>query len=176
VTALHVHRDDGPVARGIRPSLLPVPEVVLVAAAVALAAVGAAAGVAGWACTLVGVVVALAGRLGRPSERLDWALPALLRGLEYGAIVLLVGGSPWAYVLAATVAFRHYDIVYRERIRGDHPPRWLATVAGGWEVRTGVLAVAAASGREELVAAVLAVVLAPLIVIEASASWAGRTD
>lgn len=174
MTALRSHRDDGLLAGSLRASILPIPEVAVVATALVVAGVAMAAGTDRWFAVLVGIALALAGRLGRASDRLDWALPALLRALEYGAIVVLVGDSPWAYALAATLAFRHYDLVYRERIRGDNPPRWLAVVAGGWEVRTVVLAIAAASGHQTRVAAVLALVLAPVIVVEAGASWANR--
>jgi hypothetical protein len=170
-------RADGPIARALPRGRVPVPEVVLVALAVMFALVAAAS--AGWELPLgppwawlaAAVVTAALGRLGTEHPRLSWPVPALLRLLEYGAILLLVGSSPWAYALAATVAFHHYDIVYRGRTRGVLPPRWLMAVTGGWELRTVLLVAAAALGEPVTIAATLTTILAPIFLVEAVAGW-----
>jgi hypothetical protein len=170
-------RGDGPLAGALPRGLLRLPEVALVALAT-VAGVVAAAIVAWelplgqpWAWLGGAVVLALLGRLGTRHRRLSWPVPSLLRLLEYGAILLLVGSSPWAYALAATVAFHHYDIVYRGRTRGALPPRWLMAVTGGWELRTALLVAAAALGDPVTIAATLTTILAPILLVEAVAGW-----
>jgi hypothetical protein len=170
-------RGDGPLARALPYGRLPLPEVVLVALAVGAGMVAAA--VVAWELPLgqpwawlgSAVLLALLGRLGTRHPRLSWPIPSLLRLLEYGAILLLVGGSAWAYALAATVAFHHYDIVYRGRTRGVLPPRWLMAVTGGWELRTALLVAAAALGEPVTIAAILTTILAPVLIVEAVAGW-----
>jgi hypothetical protein len=170
-------RGDGPMARAIPRGRIPVPEVALVALAIGFGLVAAAT--AGgqlplgpsWAWLGAAVVTAVLGRSGTDHPHLSWPVPALLRLLEYGAVLLLVGSSPWAYALAATVAFHHYDIVYRGRTRGVLPPRWLVVVTGGWELRTALLVVAAALGSPVTIAAILTSILAPILLVEAVAGW-----
>ena len=115
--------------------------------------------------------LALLASAARPLPRLDWPIPALLRAVEYGTILLLAGASPWAYALLATLAARHYDIVYRVRTFGTDPSPWLALVAGGWPARCAVLVVAALVGPVEGAVILLTTVLAPLIMIDAAVSW-----
>jgi hypothetical protein len=115
------------------------------------------------------------GRLARPFARLDWPVPALLRALEYGAVVLLVGASAATYGLLAVLAYRHYDIVYRERTRGDAPGAWLVRATGGWESRTVLLALASALGQARPVALALTVWLATVLIIEGVGSWRRAT-
>ena len=175
-------RGDGPLARSLPRGRFRVAEVWIVALAAVhvLVATAAAAEVLtlgpAWWWLAGAVVVALVGRCGVEHPRLSWPVPALLRVLEYGAILLLVGSSSWAYALAATVAFHHYDIVYRGRTRGDLPPRWLAVVTGGWELRTALLVTGAALGSPVTAAVILTSVLAPILLVEAVAGWIAPTS
>jgi hypothetical protein len=175
-------RGDGPLARSLPRGRLRVAEVwiVTVAAVLVLVAAVTATGVLPfgppWGWLGGALLVALGGRLGVDHPRLSWPVPALLRVLEYVSVLLLVGSTPWAYALAATLAFHHYDIVYRGRTRGDLPPRWLAAVTGGWELRTALLVTGAALGAPVTVAVILTSVLAPILVVEAVAGWIAPTS
>jgi hypothetical protein len=78
---------------------------------------------------------------GRPhTDRLRWAVPPLLRLVEY-AVILWLGalaggtGPAAAFALLAAVAYHHYDLFYRLRFLGVPPPQWVGDVAGGWEGR-----------------------------------------
>ncbi len=180
------HRDDGWLTLLVRPGRVAVPEVGLLVVAVAL--VGLAAGIAvssgdtpgphGAAVgSLVGAwVIAVAGRAGRGLPRLDWPIPALLRALEYGTVLVLTGGGAWTYGLLATLAFRHYDIVYRVRLSGSPPPRWLAVASGGWPLRLALLVLAMLGGVLDAAVIALTVVLAPLFVVEAARHWTRTTS
>ena len=76
---------------------------------------------------------------GRPlRDRLRWAVPPALRAAEYGALLWIgavAGAVPAAFALLCAITFRHYDIVYRLRQRGELPPHWLNRAAGGWDGR-----------------------------------------
>ena len=185
------HRDLGPLEGLLaRPGRLPVPQVLGAGLAMLLLAVpaltqllaggGHELGVAGagatplgpnWAWAAVAVVLATLAMVGRSLPRLGWPLPALLRGVEYGTVLLLVGASPWAYLLLAVLAAHHYGIVYRVRLSDAGSRRWSSLLNGGWPVRCAVLVVAAATDTVEVVVAVMALVLAPLIISDAVASW-----
>jgi len=87
--------------------------------------------------------------LGWPAEgRVGWLWPALLRVVEIALIVavcLLVDGAALlavAYTLSAVVAFRGYDIVYRQRL-GEALSTEDRLRGVGWPIR--VFAVAAAA-------------------------------
>lgn len=175
------HRDDGPLPLLEPSAVLAIPAVLLLAAALVLVALAAttttdtlALGPA-WAWTAGALLLAIVAAWGRSLPRLDWPIPALLRALEYGTILVLVGVSGWSYALLATLAIRHYDIVYRVRLLGTAPPRWLAVVTGGWPVRSGLLVLAAGFGLAEPVAATLSILLAPVIVTEIVIHWVVRT-
>ena len=199
VDPLAPHRDDGPLGLLARPragrSVL-VPEVVVLVLAVLLAlgpplvgalrggwsaavtgptgedpAAAVVLGLPGWAWVTVAVVVAALARFGRRLARLDWPIPALLRALEYGGVLVLTGGGPASYLLLAVLAFRHYDIVYRLRTLGVAPPRWLAVATGGWPVRLLVLAAAGGLGVLGPTVVVLTVVLAGVVVPESLTCW-----
>ncbi|MEX2487330.1 MAG: DUF5941 domain-containing protein [Nitriliruptoraceae bacterium] len=100
----------------------------------------------------------------RSHDRLGWTLPALARVVEYGVVLAVVGASPWTFALLATIAYHHYDAVYRPRTRGSNPPRWLGF--GGWPVRAGLLAIAGFVGLAIPVAVVMTCVLATVYVTE----------
>ncbi len=97
-------------------------------------------------------------------HRLGWTLPALARIVEYGAVLVLVGASPWTFALLATIAYHHYDVVYRPRTRGHAPPRWLNL--GGWPVRVAAIVADALAVVVVFAAAVMTVTLAAVYVIE----------
>jgi hypothetical protein len=175
VTALAHHRDDGPLLRRTARPTLPVAEPLLLAAALGLVAAAALTPGPAWTWLAAAWVLALGARAGRTPPRLAWPVPALLRALEYGAVLVLVGDDGSGYALLATLAFHHYDIVYRLRLRGAAPPPWLATVTGGWSVRVAVLTVGAALGAAIPVAQALTAVLATVYVVEATVSWSRPT-
>ena len=167
------HRDDGVLAGRWPTGLVPGPESAWLTLAVFLALAAPSVGSFGpsWSWVAIGSAVAAVGSCGRGWPRLRWPVPALLRALEYGAVLLLAGGSAWTYALLSVLAFHHYDIVYRLRLRGEGPPRWLGIVTGGWLVRIGVIAAAAAAARVELATVVLSLLLAPAYLIESITSW-----
>ena len=145
---LDAYRDDGPLAQAIGRLLGPALRTLPPAALVALGAVPllAAAAVAGasapwglaayavaWAVLVAG---ASAGRTLR--DPLRWAVPPLLRLLEYAGVLWLAaiaGALPAGFALLCAVTFRHYDVVYRLRHRGAPPPAWLNRLALGWDGR-----------------------------------------
>jgi Family of unknown function (DUF5941) len=142
-------RDDGPIARACGAMLgravrLPaiallvigaVPLLVLLVVERGEASDGAVGATIGWL-----VVVGGASR-GRPQgDRLRWAVPPVLRLVEYAAILWLGAlagrtGPAAAFALLAAVAYHHYDLFYRLRFLGVAPPQWVGDVAGGWEGR-----------------------------------------
>ena len=177
-TTLDVHRDDGPLASVLHKVRLPFPEVIVLGSAALLSATGAVVVLVGTAPPVprwwlaAGVwALALTGVAGRALPRLDWPRPALLRGTEYAAVLMLVGDDPWTYALLATLAFHHYDIVYRVALRGAGPPVWLRRVSGGWSLRLPLLIVATAVGVEQHAAAALTLVLAPMLLAESVFCW-----
>jgi hypothetical protein len=182
-------RDDGPLAPWLAaPGRLPVPAVAMLAAGLALlagaaaglglgdvAALGTPAGAArAWPWAAAALLLAVLSTAGRARPRLDWPIPALLRGLEYGTVVLLAGADPWSYALLATLAAHHYDIVYRVRMSAPAPPRWLLMLTGGWAVRSAVVVVAAAAGEAAAAVTILTVLLAPAVVVASIATWSRR--
>ncbi len=168
-------RGDGPLATRRLGPWLPVPELSLLLPAAALVAAPALAVVltaalevdaavpapAVW--VLAGALLALLARTGRAVPRLDWLAPSLLRALEYAAAIALLPAGVWTYLWLATVAYHHYDLVYRVRTRGTPTPAWLVRSLGGWEGRTLLVAVLAVTGAAEPVLAGLVVVLAAVL-------------
>ncbi len=178
------HRDDGllelvPTERLAAPQVallgLAAGLVLLTAAGRILDATGAVRGLdvdlAAVVLLTLATLVAGIGHLGGRRARLDWPIPALLRLVEYGTVLVLTGGGGPAYALLATLAFHHYDIVYRVRLLGAPPPRWLRLVAGGWLLRGGLLLLAAAVGVLGPTVVGLTAVLAPVFVVEAVVRW-----
>jgi hypothetical protein len=168
-------RGDGLLARARLGPWLPLPEVLLLALGAAVAAVPALALVVsaalgsgrptlwspGW--VLAGTALALLARTARALPVLDWLSPSLLRALEYAAAISLLPSGPWTYLWLATVAYHHYDLVYRVRTRGTPTPTWLVRALGGWEGRTLVLVGIALTGAGDGVLVVLVVLLAAVL-------------
>jgi hypothetical protein len=185
MSPIQLYRDDGPVARGIGGALgsaVPLsPAVLLGAGAIPLFALIAiyggdapdlVAGAAiGWAVLMGGIAA------GRPhTDRLRWAVPPVLRAIEYGSVLwlgTLAGGAgpPAAFTFLAVVTFHQYDIVYRLRYQGVPPPRWVGDAAGGWEGRLIVAYVLFVAGALPAGLYALAVVLAALFAAESLRSW-----
>jgi Family of unknown function (DUF5941) len=143
-----VYRDDGPLARAIGRAArgVPVPAMALLLAGLAPLAIvaavegdgastGVAAAVLAWLIACHGVTSAR-----WPKKSFTWAVPPLIRLGEYAGIIWIAAlagedALPAAYALLATLAFRHYDLVYRRRHRAEVPPDWLDAIALGWEGR-----------------------------------------
>jgi hypothetical protein len=132
---------------------------------------------------LVGVVLAwaiLTGGIasGRPHvDRLRWAVPPLLRLIEYASalwLAALAGPSSYAaaFALLAAVAFRHYDLVYRLRYQGVTPPRWVNLLGGGWDGRLVLGYVLLVTGALPAGFFIVAAVLATAFVGDSVAGWA----
>jgi len=185
-TQLELYRDDGPAARllgataGRRIALTPLP-LALIGAAGLFAVVAVEGGGAsdGTVAAAVAWFVLWAGvSSGRPhSDRFAWALPALLRLGEYGSLIWIgatIGesASAGALALAAALAFRHYDLVYRSRFQGRPPAAWLDVAAGGWDGRLIVVTLLLVAGALPAGLFVLAGVLGVVFVSECVASWA----
>jgi hypothetical protein len=114
---------------------------------------------------------------GRPlADPLRWAVPAALRAAEYGALLwcaALAGRTSWpaGFALLCALAWRHYDLVYRLRYAREAPPRWIAAVAGGWEIRLiAAFALLAADALPEAFFAAAAVLIA-ILVTESVSYW-----
>ncbi|NLT54713.1 MAG: CDP-alcohol phosphatidyltransferase family protein [Actinomycetales bacterium] len=181
--ALDVYRDDGPLASVIAAgrSLAPGLAVALAVAGAVPVATLAASGHLGEDTLVTGVAVAwfvvttaAAGRGG--TGRLSWLVPPVVRATEYTVLLALAvaaGGRavPVAFALICALAFHHYETVYRLRLTGSAPPRWVGLLAGGWELRVlGAFALAVAGPLTPgyLAAAVL---LGALFVVESTMSW-----
>ena len=185
-SALEVYRDDGPLARALGAALgvsLPLPALALIAAGLVPLLLAIAVGgddvPRGVAAAVVGWIVLTAGASsGRPHrDRLRWLVPSALRLGEYAGLLWLGAldssvGVPSAFALIAVLAFRHYDLVYRLRQRGDTPPRWLNDASGGWDGRLLLAWVLLAAGALPAAFYVLAAMLGVLFVAESAASWA----
>jgi len=109
--------------------------------------------------------------------RAAWAVPAVLRFLELGAVAIVVLlWSPTAAVVGfwwmAVVAFHHYDTLYRAMQDSDSP-RWLTWLGLGWEGRTVVVIVLASVGATVLVTGLTwgAGLLAAVFVVISSVQW-----
>jgi Family of unknown function (DUF5941)/CDP-alcohol phosphatidyltransferase len=112
---------------------------VVLFAAIAVVGDGASDALAG---AVVAWVVLCAGAASgaRPATRLGWTQLPFLRLCEYGALLWLAAlagssGPPAAMALLVALAFRHYDVVYRVRLRGTTPGPRVSALAGGWDGR-----------------------------------------
>ncbi len=185
-TPLVRYRDDGPLARLlgstagklVRLPPLPLALVGVVGLLAAVAIEGDRAG-DGTVAAAVAWLVAWAGiSSGRPhTDRFAWALPGVVRIGEYGSLIWIgatVGesASAGAFALIATLALRHYDLVYRSRFQGRPPAAWLDVVAGGWEGRLVLVTALLAAGALPEALFVIAGVLGLVFVSECVVSWA----
>jgi Family of unknown function (DUF5941) len=189
--ALEVYRDDGPLARllGTIGRGFPLPPIYLIAAGAGpllalMIARGESATEAAVAIVVGWYVIAAALSRGRPhTDRLRWAVPGVLRLVEYATIVwigALAGASsrPAAFALLCVLAFRHYDLVYRLRHQGTTPLQWVGDVALGWDGRLVLAYLLWVAGALPEGYFVAACVLAVVFVAESVASWRrwGRTQ
>jgi hypothetical protein len=121
----------------------------------------------------------LAGGLasGRPlTDPLRWAVPPVLRTLEYGGVlwVASVAGAstlPAAFALLCAITYHHYDVVYGLRHRGVPLPRWVQAAGGGWDGRLLLAAVLLLAGGLPAGYSVMAVAVAVLFIGETIAEW-----
>lgn len=179
---LQAYRDDGPLARIVAARTIRVPSLLLTVLACAAAALGLLSddsGVVG-AASLAGVAAFVAlgmlGGAGREHPRVQWLVPPLLRGGEYGIVAVLTFRADdtvlWlAYALLAAVAFHQYDIVYRLRHQRKAPPAIISQLGGGWEIRTIIVTAAAVGGVLAPTLAFLAIWCGALFVSESMRSW-----
>lgn len=182
---LEHYRDDGPVARTLGRALarvVPVPPGLLVLAgmlpgAALIAArqddVSNAVGV-GAICWLVLLAGVASGR--SHGDRSAWISPGLLRLAEYGGLLWLGalasdGALPGAFAILLVLAFRHYDLVYRDRYQGMAPSRWVDVATGGWDGRLLLGCVLLVAGLLPGAFYVLAGFLGVVVVLETTASW-----
>ncbi|HEX2313294.1 MAG TPA: DUF5941 domain-containing protein [Thermomonospora sp.] len=179
---IQAYRDDGPICvalgRLALGRLTPLPGTIV--AAVTTAALLLVAGAEEQAIpVLYAPVVALL--LTGPSAahphrgRIDWLVPPIMRGIEYGYLAVLGFAqdvsAPLVYALLAVLAYHHYDTVYRTRQR-LWPREWVFWAGLGWEGRMLVAAFAGLFGQLSLVYAVLAVYLGVLFGVESVTTWA----
>jgi hypothetical protein len=181
---LVVYRDDGPIcgllgrfAQGNLPPLAPV----LIAGAITLVLLLAGVGGEGGLALFAPVVALL---LTGPASthphdgRLDWLVPPLIRGIEYGYLAVLGFAhgvsEPLIYALVAVLAYHHYDTVYRTRQK-LWPQEWVSRAGFGWEGRMLIVAAAGFVGALPFVYAALAAYLGVLFVVESVLTWT-RTD
>jgi hypothetical protein len=174
-------RDDGPLAVALSrllPIPLPAPLLVLLGASPLVVAVGVGGAFVGhWALLpgLFSLIVLGAASARRPDGRFDWAVPGMLRGLEYGLLlwmaVLAHGDAVKAcFALLAVLAFHHYDAVYRLRQHARPVPPWLR-IAGGWDGRVVLAYIALLAAASTVGMAVAAALFAILFVGESATAW-----
>lgn len=179
---LQVYRDDGPVCRALgelaRGQLWPLPGAIIALAATAVllaAGVGAETTPALFAPV---VALLLTGPASTHSHegRMDWLVPPIIRGIEYGYLTVLGFAqgvsAPLVHVLIAVLAFHHYDTVYRTR-QGLRPPEWIFRAGLGWEGRMLIVAFTGLSGLLPFAYAALAAYLGLLFASESVRTWAG---
>lgn len=148
-SVLELYRDDGPVAAAIGAAAagrlrVPAIALLLVAALPGLVAIviegdgashGLVAGAIVWAVLAGGLASS------RPLvDRLRWAVPSVLRVIEYAGLLWIatVAGDaslPAAFALLSAITYHHYDVVYGYRHRGVPLPRWAQAAGGGWDGR-----------------------------------------
>jgi hypothetical protein len=175
-------RDDGPVARAVGRALgrVPVPAMaplvlgpfgVLALALIAgeNASLGVTAAGVAWLVLTLGYTSA---RWPKPS--FHWAVPSLVRLGEYTTLAWLAATAdalPAAFALLAVLAFRHYDLAYRLRHRGETPPAWLNTLAAGWDGRVILAWALLAAGLLPAAMYVWAALLGAVSVTETVVAW-----
>jgi uncharacterized protein DUF5941 len=185
MTALQVYRDDGPLADllggRLGRRLRPAPVALTVLAALPLGALLAVddarpAAVPSLGAVALFVALAAAGAPRADAGRLAWAVPPLLRLVEYAVLIRLTvlaarGAMPLCFAVLAVLAFHHYDAVYRLRYQRSAPPAWVSAVGGGWDGRLLVAFVLAAVGALDAGLLVAAIALGVVFVAESAVSW-----
>lgn len=184
-SVLELYRDDGPVAAAIGAAVagrLRVPAIALLLAAalpglvaIVLAGDGASHGLVAGALVWAVLVGGLASS--RPLvDRLRWAVPSVLRLIEYAGllwIATVAGDSslPAAFALLAAITYHHYDVVYGYRHRGVPLPRWAQAAGGGWDGRLLLGLVLLAAGALPAGFYVMAVAVAALFIGVTIVQW-----
>jgi hypothetical protein len=182
---LLAYRDDGPVAGAIgavlgRAARIPPPALAVAGAlplfvAIVITGDGASdeliAGVLAWFIVVAG---ASAGRL--DTGRLRWISTPVLRATEYAALTwmgAIAGGSgvAAAFALMCVLAFRHYDLVYRQRHLGIDTPAWVGVLSGGWAGRLIAAWVLLVAGALPTGFFIAAAVFGVVFVAESAVSW-----
>ncbi|MEU8804502.1 DUF5941 domain-containing protein [Spirillospora sp. NPDC048819] len=179
-TTVRAYRDDGPACRALgrlaRGRLPPLPATAAAAAATALLLLPEGHGGPAPALFAPVIVLLLAGPASAHPHtgRLDWLVPPMSRGIEYGYLAVLgfaqAVPAPLVYVLIAVLALHHYDIVYRTR-HGSRPQEWVLRAGLGWEGRMLFAAVTGLFGLLPFAYAALAAYLGVLFGGECVATW-----
>ncbi|WP_131742974.1 DUF5941 domain-containing protein, partial [Actinomadura roseirufa] len=175
------HRGDGPLATALGRltggALPPLPGTFLAAAVtIALLAAGAGPDPVPALCAPL-LVLPLAGAVSAHPHRghMDWLVPPIIRGIEYGYLAVLGFAqgvsAPLVYVLTAVLAFHHYDTAYRTRL-GLRPQEWVLRAGLGWEGRMLLVAFAGLFGLLPFAYAALAAYLGVLTGGESVTTWA----
>ena len=185
MTALEVYRDDGPLAellgRRLGRALPAAPVALTIVGALPLAALLAVddsrpAAVPALAAVALFVAVAAAGSVRADTGRLAWAVPPLLRLVEYAVLIRLTvladrPAMPLCFAVLGVLAFHHYDAVYRLRHQRVPPPGWVTAVGGGWDGRLIAACALAAFGALDAGLLAAAVALGVVFVAESAVSW-----
>jgi len=185
MSALQVYRDDGPLAGLLGARLVrafpAVPAALTILGALPLTvllAVDDAQSALVPAVAAVALYVALAatGAVRADVGRFAWAVPPLLRLVEYAALIRLTiladrSAMPLCFAVLGVLAFHHYDAVYRLRHQRVPPPGWVSAVGGGWDGRLIVAFVLAALGALDAGLLVAAIALGAVFVVESGVSW-----
>ncbi|MFD2763635.1 DUF5941 domain-containing protein [Micromonospora eburnea] len=178
-----LHRDDGPLARGVPAVRRPGPLALAVLGALsavalllwALATVHAGDRLPGWVVPLAVLVLLVAALGARASHDgpLDWLVPAALRAGEYlFAIAVGVAGRAPAWLIFGYVfvlTLHHYDLTARLEKRQTAPPLHPATL--GWDVRSVLLAVATFAGFASIGLITLGAYLLVVFVASVVLAW-----
>ncbi len=98
-----------------------------------------------------------------PAGRYAWGLPPLLRAVEFGCVLALVGtvapeAMPAAFAFLFVVAYHHYDALYRV-LNGLVSAGALRAAGLGVEGRLLVLAILAAAGADVLMRGLVALTI-----------------
>jgi Family of unknown function (DUF5941) len=187
-SALATYRDDGPIARalgrvvpgGRRTPAVPLLVVGLLPLIVAIV-VGGAGTSRGIAAAAIAWLILWGGASSGASlgQRLDWAVPALVRLGEYAALIWIAtlhgeSAEPAAFALLCALAFRHYDLVYRLRHQGSTPAAWVDAVTLGWDGRLVLAFVLLVAGLLPAAWFIWAGLLAAVVVGEAVHGWVAQ--
>jgi len=179
-TQLQAYRDDGPIARflgGLAQGNLPTLAPALVAGVITAILLMVGGGSENdWVLFTPVVTLLLTGPAASNPHtgKLDWLVPPVIRGIEYGYVAVLGFAhgvpEPLIYVLIAVLAYHHYDTVYRTRQR-LWPQEWVFRAGLGWDGRMSVIAIAGLMGALPFAYAALTVYLGVLFGAESVSTW-----